>query len=166
MGDSLYWNKKLIWKRLIKLNETETALVAFMRWSDDTSLDDKLEQIEEIEKRGNFGKEVQTGFKFIKENGMFQDQEIKTNIPIFMRFCEQKMEPEFLQRIFGKSFKIEDKITWRYQKDGRKIWMAESCRNSDINGKVIIQRIAGNTQVNYVFGKKIFLLFMQKLFVF
>jgi len=155
LGTSLWLNNKLIWKRLIKSKETETALVAFLRRSDfKSSLEEKMEQIEEIEKRGNFAKEIQTGFKFIKENGLFQDRQISTNIPILMKFCEQKMEPEFLHRIFGKSFKIEDNITWRYENKGRKIWVAESLRNSELNGKVIIQRIAGNTQVNYVFGKK------------
>ena len=166
LGGSLWLNKKLIWKRLIKVNETETALVAFLRWSGgyiDTSLEEKMEQIEEVEKRGNFAKEIQTGFKFIKENGMFQDDKIPKNIPILMKFCEQKMEPEFLQRIFGKSFKIEDQITWRYEKNGCRMWMVESFRNSGIKRKVKVKQIAGNTKVRkYIFQfERFFFIFLD-----
>ena len=150
LGECFRRNWHDSWKTLIQAKETETALLAFLRWSGAEAVTTgrtKMKQLKLIAEHNNFGQQIQVAFGQIKKLNLFLSDQVPTNIPVLMQFCESNNKLDILERVFGKSNKINDTVTWRYKRNTKMVWMSESFINAKITGNVRITKNRNKIQV-------------------
>ena len=111
-------------KRIIEMKHSTNPIYSFLRWSDYLTDEEKLEILKEIEKSYNLAKTIKDDLKQIGEKGKFGDGNVRKNLGILVNYAKSK-SATFLEECFGKSFKIDEPITWRFEKDKKFRWVAE-----------------------------------------
>ena len=112
--------------------------------------DEKIIILKEIEKYYNLSKLIKEDLKQIGNEGKFNDYNVRRNLPILFDFCKSKSS-EFLEECFGKSYQIQNPITWRFQKENKLHWVAEEIQKYFKNGKVFIENLQNTIKVKFEF---------------
>ena len=134
-------------KEIIKMKKSKNPIYSFLSWADRTTEDEKLKILEEIEKSFNFSKLLKEDLKQIKHEGKFGETDVRSNLRHLFKFCKSKNVN--LEECFGKSYEINDAITWRFSIGNKHHWVAEEIQKTFKNGKVLIKNTNSNIKVNF-----------------
>ena len=103
--------------------------------------------LEEIKKWYNFSKILKEDMKQIKDEGKFNESNIRRNL--LFKYCKQSKNTNFLEECFGKSYTIEGTIVWRFNNRNKYHWVADEIQNDFKNGKVRIKNINNTIKVKF-----------------
>jgi len=150
---ALYWGKTQRSKKLIEKTSLKNPVFAFLlnagRWTEIPD-EEKLEILDQIETNYNLAKVIKEDLKQIQDQGKFGDYNVRKNLPVLFKFCKRKSS-SFLEEVFGKSYDLNEPITWRFTKNGKFKWVAEEVQKRFQNGKVSIENDQDNIKVQFVF---------------
>ena len=148
LGISIYNGHSKMAKEIIKMKKSKNPIYSFLRWADkDTTEDEKMKILEEIEKSFNFSKLLKEDLKQIRDEGKFGTDRIRSNLRDLFKFCKSKNVS--LEKCFGKSYEIKDPITWRYKIGNKHQWVAEKILKDFENGPVSIQNSKNKIKVQF-----------------
>ena len=134
---------------LVKTKEPVHPLYDLLYFLDDDSKFKNL--IEEIFKVYNPSTHVKLAFQMVADKNQFQETKVKNNLELLKNYFLNNTNygPKFIQSALGSTYKIDDPICSRFEKNGKKIWVAQEIRNLKLEGLVEFKKDrSGKIQVN------------------
>ena len=96
--------------------------------------------LEEIRRNYNFSKILKEDLKQIKDQGEFDNDKIRSNLPTLSNFWKSRN----LEECFGKSYNIGNPIAWRFKSGNKYHWVAEEIQKTCKIGKASIENCGNN----------------------
>ena len=136
LGDLFYQNKVSAGIELVKSKVPVHPLYDILSCLRD---DSKFKtSIEEIFKIYNPSTQVKLAFQLLAEENKFQHNDVKNNLQLLKKYFLKNTNygPKFIQSALGSTYKIDDPICSRFERNGKKIWVAQEIRNLELEGLV------------------------------
>ena len=148
MYDQTQRSKKLIEKRSLE-NPVFAFLLNAGGWKNTITDEEKLEILDQIGTNYNLAKVIKEDLKQIQDRGKFGDSDVRKNLPVLFKFCKRKSS-SFLEEVFGKSYDINEPMTWRFTKTGKFKWVAEEIQKRYKNGTITIKNDNNSLKVIFI----------------
>lgn len=142
---------------LLKTKKPENPIFSFLYWSFKQTEDEKIELLEKMNETYNFSTLMKKDLRQIQNENRFNYSYVRANLEILFKFCRSKKMN--LENVFGKSYEIDEPISWRYKNGKDFHWVAEEIQKMFKNGKVDIENSNGTIQVKIAILRFEFILF-------
>jgi len=107
--------------------------------------------IEEIFKVYNPSTQVKLDFQMLSDKNRFQDKDVERNLELLKKYFlnDTHYGPKFIQLALGSTYEINDPICSRFERNGKKFWVAQEIQNLGLEELVEFKSdAAGKIQVN------------------
>ena len=149
LGELFYANMFSAGIELVKTKEQVHPLYDLLYGLKDDSKFKNL--IEEIFKVYNPSTQVKLAFQMVADKNRFQNSNVKKNLELLKNYFlnDTNYGPKFIQSALGSTYKIDDPICSRFEKNGKKVWVAQEIQNLELKGLVEFKKDqSGKIKVN------------------
>ena len=118
-------------------------------WHPNTDLKNLLGEIFKVY---NPSTQVKLAFQMLADKSQFKYKDIDNNLQHLKNYFlnDTNYGPKFIHSILGSTYGIDDPICSRFEKNGKKVWVAQEIQNLELKGLVEFKKDqSGKIKVNW-----------------